>query len=510
MAFNLKKETFSLLNPIKNIESNTVIDCRSTELESVPDSVLCVANTINLTGNEILSGKIKYYAKLFFICAYKTEDETKKCECAVEFTGEIVTGENTSDFIPDISLVVSNTEVKIDDRRLIFTANVCAKCDLFLKESVSLLSGGEEIFTKNIPTNIYRSCGIKNFSTPIFDDFELAYPVKEVLLHTENAIISSVTPKIDGIIVEGDAVVSLFLLQNDENSDIVKETRCFPFRIEFDENNITPTMCANSFLQVKPAIVDVTNYEDTAKCTVKIELPLLIKTELFEVKEYSITADAFSKTNDLSLNKGEVTMRYPLTNFTVSKKFCERVSLIEPFEVGSKVLGALVNKVTKNNVKIENKTLTADLTIFATAFIKSNDKGIFTFNYNFNLSIVEPINIDNSNNLEASISVCVPEIYTRAVTLTEIDSYGLVKIFVQITDKKTETVVFDATVTGEKQPTTHALNVFIAFSGEDLWSLSKRLNLSPEEVEKQNPELTFPLTGEEQIIIFNRKVKEYS
>lgn len=510
MAFNLKKETFDLLNPIKSIESKTIAECRSTELDAIPDSVLCVDSKVNLTGSEILSGKIKYYAKLFFICAYKTDETIKKCECAVEFIGEMKLDEPTTDFIPNITLRVIDSEVKIEDRRLIFTANVCAKCDLFEKQSVSILTGGDEIFTKNKQANIYKSCSIKNFSTTIFDDFELAYPVKEALLHTESAIISSVTPKIDGIIVEGDAVVSLFLLQNDENSDIVKETRSFPFRVIFDEDNITPTMCANSYLEIKPAIINIVNYEDTGKCTVKTELPLIIKTELFELKEYSITADAFSKTNEISLSKGEISMRYPLTNFTVATKFCERISLIEPFDVGSKVLGALVNKIQENKILIENNTLTADLTVFATAFIKSNDKGIFSFNYNFNLSIKEPVNVNNANNLQANVSVVFPEIYTRAVTLTEIDCYGLVKVFVQIIDKKSEMVVFDATVTGEKQPSPHALNVFIAFSGEDLWSLSKRLNLSPEEVKKQNPELTFPLAEEEQIIIFNKKSKEYS
>ena len=50
-----------------------------------------------------------------------------------------------------------------------------------------------------------------------------------------------------------------------------------------------------------------------------------------------------------------------------------------------------------------------------------------------------------------------------------------------------------------------AVSVYIPKAGDGLWETAKRLSESPENIEKSNPELTFPLTGKERIIIYRPK-----
>jgi hypothetical protein len=48
--------------------------------------------------------------------------------------------------------------------------------------------------------------------------------------------------------------------------------------------------------------------------------------------------------------------------------------------------------------------------------------------------------------------------------------------------------------------------VFIPTAGDLLWDVAKSLGVSEEEVLKTNPDLQFPLSGEERIVIY-REIK---
>ena len=60
---------------------------------------------------------------------------------------------------------------------------------------------------------------------------------------------------------------------------------------------------------------------------------------------------------------------------------------------------------------------------------------------------------------------------------------------------------------GESVPVNDcALSVYIPAAGDDLWATAKRLRQSPQEIETTNPELSFPLTGKERILIYRPKI----
>jgi len=59
---------------------------------------------------------------------------------------------------------------------------------------------------------------------------------------------------------------------------------------------------------------------------------------------------------------------------------------------------------------------------------------------------------------------------------------------------------------GEKKAEkTNAISVYVGRRGDDLWTTAKRLSLTPEGLQESEPALTFPLTGEERILIYRRK-----
>ena len=58
---------------------------------------------------------------------------------------------------------------------------------------------------------------------------------------------------------------------------------------------------------------------------------------------------------------------------------------------------------------------------------------------------------------------------------------------------------------GLKKVNDSAVSVYIPLDGEGLFALAKRLNVCPETLVATNPDLQFPLTGKERIVIFRQK-----
>ena len=72
-------------------------------------------------------------------------------------------------------------------------------------------------------------------------------------------------------------------------------------------------------------------------------------------------------------------------------------------------------------------------------------------------------------------------------------------------EKCAVSVVKDVKFLGEKKKNDAAISIYIPTEGEELWSLSKRLNVCPETLIETNKELQFPLTGKERIVVYRRK-----
>ena len=49
-----------------------------------------------------------------------------------------------------------------------------------------------------------------------------------------------------------------------------------------------------------------------------------------------------------------------------------------------------------------------------------------------------------------------------------------------------------------------AFSVFMTNAGEELWDISKRLSCPPEDLQKSNPELTFPLKEGQRIYVYRQ------
>ena len=63
-------------------------------------------------------------------------------------------------------------------------------------------------------------------------------------------------------------------------------------------------------------------------------------------------------------------------------------------------------------------------------------------------------------------------------------------------------LITDIAVGEDKQAKTNAISVYIARENDTLWDVCKELGVSKEKITELNPDVQFPLSGSERIIIY--------
>ena len=195
-----------------------------------------------------------------------------------------------------------------------------------------------------------------------------------------------------------------------------------------------------------------------------------------------------------------------------------------PFRIETECEGAMPAMAAKSEVSVKNSrydievdeetgsskavlTLTlsacSEAVIKATSIIKTAG-GVKAYSYEFPVEINEKL----SESGDTSVGVYVSEITARLFSETEIECFGKIKTYVTIKTEEKVKIIAKVEEAGDIPEKTAAISVYIPAEGEDLFGLSKRLRVSPEEISKTNPDLEFPLKGTERIVVYRQLKKE--
>ena len=119
-----------------------------------------------------------------------------------------------------------------------------------------------------------------------------------------------------------------------------------------------------------------------------------------------------------------------------------------------------------------------------------------------------PFNIDyncgcESHTYKVFISPC--KLNARLITISEAEISAEILSTVYCYSQDATSGVMAIEKTAERQENSHAISVYMGLDGEELFSLSKRLNVRPEDLVEINKDLQFPLTGKERIVIYRQR-----
>ncbi len=494
ISINCKK--FEILEQIK-------ADCRTEIPAEEVSAVLSVSAFASVSDSQIQDGQLNYFGKVVFYISYiDAQGKLKKCECGNEFKGILKDERLSNDARAFVNARVDKSEHDLSGIKLGVNAFVAVTAEVSGAQHCKALSHGKNIVVNSSEIMLHKSYGIKTLTFPIDEQYELSYPIEEVLSHRAEAIVTAVQCGVGTIIVDGEVLSSAIMLQKSEKNDIIKENRSFPFRAEIECEDANPDMQATVRVKEKSFKIDINVDEESQKSLVSLSVTIIFQGEAFLEEGVMVVSDAFSTEQEVELTREETTYYKNCEQRSINRAVSGR-AVVEQLPVG-----ALVFAVSGEKAEILTKNCAGDNTVVtgvvsAVGFFRDGEGKTFTQS----LEIPFECALDCAFGCDAELTMLAQAVNGRAkiVSINEIELECELIITVYPNEKKGLKLVSEIKPIREKVKNDCALSVYFALEGEELFSLAKRLNTCPSDLAQSNPDLQFPLTGNERIIVYRQK-----
>ena len=454
-----------------------------------------------ITKSQVLNGVIEYDGvATFFVCYIDKDGKIRKCECNSEFSGNIKSADITECCFASLYAVDCRSEADTSLTMLNLSGSILITAMVNEKKMVSVLSNSQDLICNHKEIDIAKSYGVRESVYPIQEDFEVLGVVEEVICQQAEAQITSVACGVGSIIVDGNVYFQAIFLQSEEKKDIIKETKVSPFRIEIDYPECMPTMNAFARVWAKSLKTEISVDANKNLSQVSCTIVLRLEGEAYTTESIPVIADAFSKTHNLEVIDREIIHHMP-NKIEGSQMVVKAVAQTEELPVGTMLVCSFGERAEiVSTEKIENGISVAGLTSIEGLF-RDIDGNLFT--RKLEAPFVAEV---NCSKLAYEDVLCLATSGTlKMVSATELEITCQLAFTIYSWQENSQRFITAVNVLGEKQPNGFAISVYLPTVNEDLWALSKRLNTSPEELLETNPELQFPLSGKERIVVFRGK-----
>lgn len=500
-------EEIGLKTELKKQLCENKIECNTGIPVEEAAKILAISSHVTLTGEEVADAQFSCGGRVIFCMAYEdAEGNLKKAERGAEFSTRIAVEGVTPSCTPHTTLKVQKATADKSGANVIINAVVSSETKFTSSETAKALSGGDGLILRRCDKKIIKETPVKKAVYPVEDEFELGYGVGEVLLHTATATVTAAQCGVGTLILDGDIILSLCLLQKIENSDILKETRKISFRLETEAEDAMPACPATAEVSVKAVKLNVLVDEATGKSTVTANISVEVGGAYYEESERSLVTDAYSQACEIKADKNEYCFSVPVAEKTSDIRVQTRGVFADRLEAGARLMCCALENVTLTNVRAETGLIAVEGVIEAVAMLKDVEGKIFTaqleapFNTNIDFEV---------GDAEYSLTAALTDFSARIVSLEAFEIDAVITFRVKTSANEKLTVLTSVETGEEKKPNTSAISVYIPIEGEDLWEVAKRLNTCPETITALNGDLAYPLTGEERIVIYRQEAKEY-
>lgn len=472
-----------------------------TDVLSEEINVLSVSASLGVCNTESLDGQIKYSGKALFYVIYSDSEGVSSCECSGEYSGSILCENVTKGCKIKASVKCEKTDFDLSGTKLSVTGYLTISCEYYEEKNAKFLSDGNIIINKKeVP--FIKGYGRKKGVYPIEEEFELNYAVAKVLTQSARAEITAVQCGVGCIIVDGEVDYGALLLQNIEKSDIIREEKKLPFRMEMEYEEAMPSMVADICVGEKAFKTDITVDEDTNKSVISISATLIFEGEVFSEEKITVGLDAFSLTENVDTEKSTMSFVKPYETRNDTCRIVGR-AINDELPAGSRIMCVGGEEIDVTSTSITDGKLNVTGILSLNGYVRTPDGGVTTTKWQtpFECNLEIPI----SDKLEYSVKAKAEKPFAKIISLSEaeIEAEGI--FFVMVCEKTQVEYISGIKFCGEKVAEDSAISVYIPVAGEELWSLAKRLNVCPDTLVLTNKELQFPLTGKERIVIYRQK-----
>jgi hypothetical protein len=451
--------------------------------------VLSIYPQVSTVSCESGDGRVTYVGKLVCTIVY-TDEGGKLCRIqkGAEFTHHIENEEIAPSNSCVCKLVCEKIKHKRDGSAYIIDSVICADVDIYTLSERSFITSidGAICDSKNITVaNIIKFSG----EGEVEDEFECT--AEDILIPTASVALTNCT--CGKGVVEAEGEIYLTMLAVRDGSPVCFD-RVIPFKNELVCEDAIASCVAGCNVEIKDLNVTAKVNEEKGKCSVSLTAQLIFSGNFAETDEINAVVDAFSEECELELYSS--CEEYPV--YSDIKNYSERVAgkcavkANIDYTCAFKAVALPKAEWTFSDGGIAG-TVYANLLYEQGGEMRSTEINL-PFTYTLN-------GVESGDNI--SIAVCGMSVRQREEG--ECEGEAVLKISVAGCKMLKSTYLSDVKEGNALEENDSAISVYIPCRGDDLWQTAKRLRRSPQSIEKTNPELKFPLTGEERIVVYRNK-----
>ncbi|HIU79957.1 MAG TPA: DUF3794 domain-containing protein [Candidatus Coproplasma excrementipullorum] len=488
----IKPQTGSLSYTRKaaSLTAQTVVQTRLSQSDGISE-VLVVCPQVSLLNCEVSSGRVNYSGKIIFTVVY-SDEEGKLCR--------MQKGAEFSHFCDDDELAPAQTAVcalsceKVTTRRdgsaIIISAVVTAEINVFAPAERTFITACEGAYLKT-QTKEFFSFITFSGECEVEDDFD-ADGVDDILVPSACALVTSAECGTGEVNVSGEINLSLLAMRRAFPASL---ERVIPFRCEVP--------CEDSFSGALPAVraeirdmnVNATVDDERGKCRVEFSCTVAVSGYFAQRTEQTVATDAFSCTNTVS---GE-TARESARIIAERKLYSERIN--SPAAAKAKLdftcrFLAVACPVAEYEYVPASGAVEGGVSAIL-LYEQGGDVKSTAINIPFS------VRVSAAEGASAQVSVC--GVSVKQPTEGQIEGEALIKVSAAYPRVSEAEYLCSVEEGAALTPSESAVTVIIPSPGDGLWDAARRLGCPPEEVAAANPDLKYPLTGGERILVYRKK-----
>lgn len=495
MTFNpaIQSENYKKCLSERTVQS--IVECRFPQTDDIGE-ILAVYPQVSLSSAEVSSGRINYGGRLICTVIY-TDDNGKFCRMqkGVEFTHYC----DDDGFAPaQTALCLLNCEkiqLKRDGSSIVISAVIEADLYVYGNCERVYLSGADGAVCKTENITLFSTV---NFSgeSEIEDEFD-ADSVVDILVPSAKAFVLRAVCGSGEINVEGEIHLDILAMRG--NSPVSFERNVSYKATVPCEASVLAENCT-CFAEVKDVNVNATVNEERGKCEVAVVATLGFSGVFSERTEVPAVVDAFCTENETSIAFAEEECEICDGIKTYNERIFGICSTKSKTDYTCNFKATALPRVDYN-YNVEQNMIEGAVCALLLYEQNGEDKSTeITLPFAFKLNGVNP-----EKGEEACIRICANGVSVRRKSEGECEAEAVLKIYVSVIKKQTCRYICELRQGEKLEELTSAISVYMPSHGDTLWDISKKLKKSPQEVSSCNPDLSFPLSGEERIVIYRQK-----
>ncbi len=488
MSISTQYSTNTFTRRIADIKSQSIVEIRFLGQDA--GEIVAVYPQVCLSSCEASNGRINYNGRLVCTVVY-TDENGKLCR--------MQKGAEFSHFCDDDRVAPAHTalctlsgeraQIKRDGSSWLVAVVVGAQIAVYASAERNFLASAEGAVCRTENVKLYTAVTFSGESE-VEDDFDCN--AEDVLLPAAEALVLECTCGAGAVKISGEIYLSLLAVRDGKP---VSLDRIIPFKSEIACEEALLQRSAFCRAEIKEISVNARVNEEKGKCGVDVTAQLGFAGHYFEEEETSAVCDAFSRESELKLNFAE-----------------ESVCPSKEIKVYSERVGGLCATKAKLDYTCAFLAAAAPRAEFARSGdgVEGSVTATLLYEQNGEIRATE-VNLPFTVTLNGlgecnAVNIAVCGVNMRQRSEGECEAEAVLKI--AASECLSENVKYVCGVEeGESVPVNDcALSVYIPAAGDDLWATAKKLRQSPQEIETTNPELSFPLTGKERILIYRPKI----